>query len=298
MKDDTPSTTAAWVAALRGGLGLELPAGAQLCDDPYSREFSGNTLPPYVWNVLRGPLSRSLQRGLLRRIALGWVLYIQVRTRYLDDLVLRFVANGGTQIVLLGAGYDCRAVRFADALHKATVFEVDHPATQKRKREVLTRAQAPQERVRYISSDFVNQPISGVADVLASHGHQSHLPTLTLWEGVTMYLTEDTIRASLAAMHRYGGATGSMVGVTYFDRERVLKGKREGACGLRTMVARVGEPWKFGWDPHGLGAWMGDNHYELVENYAEAELAQRYLPAEFAQMVRTGGRHFALVRPV
>ena len=38
------------------------------------------------------------------------VLYMQVRTRVLDDALLAFVRGGGAQIVLLGAGFDCRAL--------------------------------------------------------------------------------------------------------------------------------------------------------------------------------------------
>ena len=43
---------------------------------------------------------------------------------------------GGSQLVLLGAGYDTRATRLPAAAASA-VFEIDHPLTQSRKRAVL-----------------------------------------------------------------------------------------------------------------------------------------------------------------
>jgi O-methyltransferase involved in polyketide biosynthesis len=54
---------------------------------------------------------------------------MQVRTRLLDDAVRNFIDAGGRQLVLLGAGFDCRALRMPE-LDCAQVFEVDHPATQ------------------------------------------------------------------------------------------------------------------------------------------------------------------------
>src|SRR4051794_15538190 len=119
MLDDTPSRTAAWVAAARG-LGSLLPPEAQLVDDPYGVAFASPRLAKLV------------ERGGIRAlIALPgmkhWVIYMQVRTRVLDDAVRAFVARGGRQLVLLGAGYDCRALRISEI---ETVFEVDHPATQ------------------------------------------------------------------------------------------------------------------------------------------------------------------------
>src|SRR5258706_539991 len=65
-----------------------------------------------------------------------WIAYMQVRTKLLDDAVRNFVELGGTQLVLLGAGFDCRALRMPE-LDGVHVFEVDHPATQTHKIRTL-----------------------------------------------------------------------------------------------------------------------------------------------------------------
>jgi Leucine carboxyl methyltransferase len=62
------------------------------------------------------------------------------RTRLIDDLVSDARAWIG-QLVLLGAGFDARAYRLS-GLEQVSVFEVDHPATQQAKREVLGRVLA------------------------------------------------------------------------------------------------------------------------------------------------------------
>ena len=43
-------------------------------------------------------------------------------------------------MVILGAGYDSRALRFAHELKGMRVFEVDHPGTQARKMGILLRS--------------------------------------------------------------------------------------------------------------------------------------------------------------
>ena len=128
MKDDAPSRTAAWVAAARQ-LAQLLPAEAQLAPDPYGAAFSYPRLRARIERLK--PLAET-------RAFKQWILYMQVRTRVIDDALRAFVAAGGRQVVLLGAGYDTRSLRLPE-LADATVLEVDHPATQTHKRNVLAR---------------------------------------------------------------------------------------------------------------------------------------------------------------
>src|SRR5262245_29396727 len=129
MRDETPSRTAAFVAAVRQ-LGALLPADVPLIDDPYGAACASPALARMV----------EREHGRLRPFARvpgmrTWILYMQVRTRVIDDALRTFVEGGGRQLVVLGAGYDCRALRIPE-LADARVFEVDHPATQTHKRAV------------------------------------------------------------------------------------------------------------------------------------------------------------------
>src|SRR5258706_13214580 len=116
MKDGVPSRTAQWVAAARG-FGRLLPDAARIADDPYGAAFSS---PSLQRAIERG-------RGRLRPLATfpglrEWILYMQVRTRVIDDALRMFVASGGRQLVVLGARYDCRALPMPE-LHAPRVFE-------------------------------------------------------------------------------------------------------------------------------------------------------------------------------
>ena len=75
---------------------------------------------------------------------------------------------GGRQVVLLGAGYDTRALRLPE-LADATVLEVDHPATQGRKRSVLAKLGADSP-ARYVTWDFETRAMEDLPDVLEEAG--------------------------------------------------------------------------------------------------------------------------------
>ncbi|WP_367124716.1 class I SAM-dependent methyltransferase [Streptomyces phytohabitans] len=62
--------------------------------------------------------------------------YFGLRTRVLDDFVLRSVRTGGRQVVLLGAGLDTRAFRL-DWPSDCVVYELDRPGVLDFKHRVL-----------------------------------------------------------------------------------------------------------------------------------------------------------------
>ena len=273
--------TAAWVAAARS-MGAHLPPEARLADDPYGLRFGRLTSPPPRAAAL------AVRWFLPMRV---WVMYMQVRTRILDDVMLAFVRRGGRQIVLLGAGYDCRALRFADALGGARVFEVDHPATQRNKRRVV----GDPANVTYLSWHFEEQPMSALPAALAAAGHQATEPTLTIWEGVTMYLTPDAIDASVRAVRAYS-SRGSELALTYFTRDLIDRPDPIRRL-MAAVVRRGGEPFRFGWDPAELGTFFDARGFALAKDVSIADEAERMLPRAWSRGVgRTGGQRVALVR--
>jgi methyltransferase (TIGR00027 family) len=283
---DRPSFTAAFVAACRT-FGSKLPRQARLADDPYGASFAG-------------PGVAFLARHLPRVASLPlwpFALYMQVRTRVIDDALRDFVAAGGRQILLLGAGYDCRAARFAPELAaaRAHVFEVDHPSTQARKREVLARApMSGAVPTTYVPWNFETRPVAELPAALAAAGHDATLPTLTIWEGVTMYLTEPAIESSVAAVQRLS-APGSTFVVTYFERSRVDR-----PSAIRALVGRVvalsGEPFRFGWAPADLPVWFDARGFALESDRGMVDLARSLLPASYAQVIHERASRIAILR--
>lgn len=287
MRADRPSATAAWVAAARA-LGAALPADARLADDPYGAAFAS---PALARALAAGPVPRALLAGLARAPGMAsWVLYLQVRTRVLDDAARGFAAAGGRQVVLLGAGYDCRALRLS-ALAGSRVVEVDHPTTQRHKRAVLDAARV-RSPATYLAWDFERDPLAALPDRLAAAGLDLAAPTLTIWEGVTMYLTEPAIEATVAAIAAYA-APGSRLAMTYFSRDR-LRRPSPATRAMTRAVALLGEPFRWGWDPAALPAWLAARGFHLDRDVPLDEAARQLLPPRHAARLEDPTRRIAL----
>lgn len=292
VKQDSASQTAAVVAAARA-LGAALPAEAQLALDPYGLRF----VYPAVAAALgeRGAFAAVLRvTPPLRR----WIVYMQVRTRVIDDVLRAFLAGGGRQVVLLGAGYDARAHRLAPQLAGCAVFEIDHPATQRRKRRILERGGAEADLaaaaggpLRYLPWDFERAPMSELPAALQAAGLRAAEPTLTIWEGVTMYLTQDAIEATVAAVRGYSARASQLV-FTYFDRQHVAGRAPLPSRLARALVAQVGEPWRWGWSPEQLPGWLAARQLTLLRETSMPAAAAQLLPPRWAKDVheRATGR--------
>jgi len=274
--------------------GTFLPPSMQLVDDPYGLRFAGGL------RALReeGRLSAGARatagvwlRGRLR----ASVVIQQLRTRFIDEDVEAFVASGGRQLVLLGAGFDCRAWRLP-ALDEVAVFEVDHPATQAKKRALMEREPA-RARVVFVPWDFEREPLERLRARLGLDGHDPRAATMTISEGVLPYLTEEAVEATFATVARYSGP-GSLFTFTYFDRALLTEDAGD-ARGVRFAVRLMGEPFRHGFDPASLPRWLDHRGLTLARDESCRALAARMLPSaspvstRIAESPLLACRHFA-----
>jgi methyltransferase (TIGR00027 family) len=195
------------------------------------------------------------------------------RTRLIDEVWSQALHDGIRQIVILGAGFDCRAYRMPET-GSAMVFEVDHPTTLAAKLQGLNQTiPVIPANVRFVEIDFNRQSLPGV---LAEAGFDDSLPALFVWEGVTNYLTPDAVDSML----RYLGtrAPGSRVVFTYVDRG-ALDGSVyfDGAAEILRDVARLGEPWTSGFSPAELPDFLRGRGLELDRDAGAREYRTQYL---------------------
>jgi methyltransferase (TIGR00027 family) len=277
MEADRPSHTASLVATARG-LGVLLPREGQLIDDPWGATWTGNARLRGLGERLPSIAKRLLAPGW------GWLLYMQVRSYALDELVRGFAATGGRALVLLGAGLDARALRLG-ALG-LDVFEVDHPATQARKRRLAGGA------ARFVPWDFERAPLEALPAALGAAGFAVGGRACVIWEGVSMYLTPPAIESTFAMLRTLLGA-GSRLGFTYFTEERVAHPPL-GMRWLGRAIARGGEPWQYGWDPGALPGWLRERGFELDEDEETKRYAERWLPPALARRIGHEGHRIAL----
>lgn len=277
MRNDKPSRTAAHVAALRG-LGALLPPCAQLVDDPWGAEWTG------LGRLRRLAKAMPAAGQLMSRPAWRWLLYMQVRTFALDQDVVRFAAAGGRQLVLLGAGLDARALRLRGL--GLQVFEVDHPATQGRKRELA------RDAATFVACDFERDALRHLPGELCNLGYQREERGCVVWEGVSMYLSEAANTETFAMLADLLAAD-SVVAFSYFSKAQLqAAAKRERL--IRQAVARWGEPWRFGFEPDLLAGWLAARGFALEHDETTATLAARWLPAHLAAKLKGDQRRVAL----
>jgi len=215
-----------------------------------------------------GPAFGALRGSRVARLlSLGLVDHLELRTRAIDDVVANVAAP---QLVVLGAGLDARAYRMS-VLAEATVFEVDHPSTQAFKRTRAGKLTRAAHEVRFVGVDFERDDLG---ERLGASEHDPTKPTTWIWEGVTPYLTEEAIDATLAVVEARSAA-GSALVMTYGtpDLESVpralqplvLPGFRLLGEDLRGLVTRE--------RAHALVRAHG---FDVTADEGIAELARRY----------------------
>jgi methyltransferase (TIGR00027 family) len=195
------------------------------------------------------------------------------RTRYIDDFVVEAIRGGVRQIVILGAGFDTRPYRIPDC-EDCRVFEVDHPYTSRLKQTVVRRMLKHQPaHVVFVGADLNARP---VGDVLRGAGLDVSRGCLFLWEGVTNYLTESAVDATL----RYVGtvASSSRILFTYIDRDVLRPDSTfHGIDAVRALLRSIDEPWTFGFDPTQLPHYLNERGLRLVSDIDSIALRARYM---------------------
>jgi methyltransferase (TIGR00027 family) len=194
------------------------------------------------------------------------------RTRLADDLLRDALRNGARQVLILGAGFDTRAYRLPE-ITTARVFEVDHPFTQAAKIRLISRRAAHPGGVTHVAVDFNRQTLDGA---LRGSGFDINARSFVLWEGVTNYLTEAAVDATLRAIAASVSA-GSELFLTYVDRGLLDGSLRfDGGAEVLQRVREVGEPWTCGFEPSEMPAYLVARGFALVEDLSADDYRARY----------------------
>jgi methyltransferase (TIGR00027 family) len=192
-------------------------------------------------------LREKMQRLQLQQLA----LLMAARTMEIDAAVS---AVQHSQLVILGAGLDGRAWRMPE-LKDSTVFEVDHPASQRDKRFRVPELTQHAREVRFVPVDFERDDLNASLDAA---GHDITRPTTWIWEGVVMYLDLPAIEASLSIIAGRS-APGSRLIVFYHRPAWYL---HLIGLGLR----RLGEPLRSAFTPEQMRALLNRHGFSVVRD--------------------------------
>ena len=275
---DVPSRTAEFMALFRA-LETARPGFRHLFKDRLARSFLSPSLRrvaafsrlPGIYDILAGIIDNRWPGARTSGIA---------RTREIDDLTVGALSGGTKQVVLLGAGFDSRPYRLS-GMERATVFEVDHPATSARKQEVIKRAlKSVPANVRFVPMDFNKDSLD---EKLGEAGFEYSLQTFIIWEGVSNYLLPEAVDSTLAWCGT--AAVAGRVAFTYIDK-KVLDNPRSfyGTDRITNLLKGVGERWTFGLNPEELRSYLEKRGLRLEIDSGATQYREKYFGKRSARM--------------
>ncbi|MGF0316468.1 class I SAM-dependent methyltransferase [Nocardia fluminea] len=203
-------------------------------------------------------------------------LFILARSRFADDTVAAAIADRTRQVVVLGAGLDTSAYRNTNP--DVRFFEVDHPDTQRWKRNRLAEAgiEVP-PTLNFVPVDFEK---STLAEGLAEARFDRAQPAVFVWLGVVMYLT----RPSITDTWRY---IADQVGVQLV-MDYLYPASTPSMLQRAEHAAALGEPWLSSFTDSEIRSDLVSLGFTTVEDYSGAELLTRYLGEEVPSPTDSG----------
>lgn len=214
VKAGSASVTARRVAAYRAGFSrVQAAFGDPAADD---------RLQLHLASMVEGELGARMGR------------YLEARTRFFDRVTVDSLATGVTQVVVAGAGYDGRSLRYG--MEGVRWFEVDHPDTQADKRELLAELAIDSSSVTFVSADFRD---ADLGSSLVRAGYDVDKASLVLCEGVAVYL-EPRVLESLLTQLRSVAAPKSRLAISF--SVATSEENRESKKTFEDAVASLGEP--------------------------------------------------------
>jgi methyltransferase (TIGR00027 family) len=272
MPDKPPrniSETAANMALIRA-LETAKPTRQRLFFDPFARRF----LPAWQRALVtpaKIPAWRRMLESFFDRRAPGARTSGAARTRLIDDWTRAAVQNGAEQVVIMGAGFDCRALRL-DELRRSSVFELERREMLNVKSRFLADTSA--SHVRRVPIDFLNELPE---DCLVASGYSRTVKSLFILEGVTNYLDESAVDSAFALFSH--SVPGSRVIFTYVHID-AINGTfpAPGLTGLLKRLRKLGEAWTFGFRPEDVPNYLARRGLRVVTDLAAPDYRAIYWP--------------------
>jgi methyltransferase (TIGR00027 family) len=212
------------------------------------------------------------------------------RTKYIDAVFQKALDDHFEQVVLLGAGFDTRALRLQAEFGNTQVFELDVPSTQTAKIDRYRQRKLIVPRnLKFIAIDFDKESIF---DKLNQSGFHERERSLFILEGVLMYLLPASVDATFRTLQTLAGESSRLV----FDYlcASVLRGVRTlyGEAGVKRSVEELNERWHFGLEPEQVGTFLSAYGFTLSDHKNASDLEKLYFKDANGLIVgRVNGTH-------
>ncbi|MBT3712289.1 MAG: SAM-dependent methyltransferase [Anaerolineae bacterium] len=202
--------------------------------------------------------------------------YMIARTLHFDGLFVDAMKKEFPQIVLLGAGYDTRAYRFADLNKGTKVIELDAAPTQNWKKKCLQKAKISiPDNVTLTPINFNKESLK---DVLEKAGYDAAKKTLFIWEGVSYYLEGESVDATLGFVSK----SARPESIIAFDYVVPLTAENENAFGVKKFFESMekehdDEALVFAITEGKIETFLEERGLKVIEHLDNEEIEQKLL---------------------
>jgi methyltransferase (TIGR00027 family) len=270
MTNDQPAAATAFGPMVLAAAEQHFAPANRLVTDGLAASFLPRGLRALVASTRAGAVRAALI-AVTERSGPGLWANLACRKRFIDDLLDAALPDVGA-VVVLGAGLDTRAYRFARHAD-VPFYEVDLPVNIARKREVVARALGSgPASVHLVEVDFERD---NLAEALAGHGYSWGDRTFFIWEGVTQYLTADAVDATFGQLRR--AAPGSRLAFTYVRRDFIEGTNLYGAPSLYRRFRVKSSVWKFGMGHDEVAPLLARHGWRLVEQAGPGFYLDHYI---------------------
>ena len=180
---------------------------------------------------------------LIERLTIpGILLHYALRKQCISELAHSALANGVSQVVVLGAGFDPLSSELQREFPDAQFWEIDHPATQRHK--VRACSEIGIERLHFIAVDLSATALD--RDELISSGFDPAKRTFWVAEGLLMYFPADIVSSLMKTLSSLSVA-GSQFAFTFMERHEDGRIRFDSQTKLVDWWLRIrGEPFLWG----------------------------------------------------
>ena len=229
----------------------------------------------------------------------GGYEYAIARTAFFDSVFIDGLNKNIPQIVLLGAGYDTRAYRFAKLNNATKIIELDIATTQNRKMKCMKKAKM--DIPTHVTLVPINFNKESLKCILEKAGYENNEKTLFVWEGVSYYLEPESVDATLEFVNN-SSHNESVIAFDYaisISEENIdnYYGVKEFAKTFRKY--RKNELFRFTIDEGNIESFLEQRGLKIVNHLDNREIEKMFLLNENGSSIGqiTGWFRFAMASP-
>jgi methyltransferase (TIGR00027 family) len=204
--------------------------------------------------------------------------YVIARTKYIDHIFKKAIENGIEQILIFGAGFDSRAIRFTEKNMNTKIFELDslHTQTVKIKQCRKKDISIPRNTI-FIPMDF---HVDSLSEKLELNGFKRYKPTLFIMEGIIMYLNKEVVDELFKLIYQLALPESSVifdyVYASVLGRENIYYGEKD----VYEKVNSLREPWLFGIEKGETEAFLKNYNFNLIQDLNSEDLEKMFFRDE------------------